>query len=65
MVDVKYVRPLKRLISLPELKAIALTKGSPLEQFALVKRGRLSVIPVKEDEWNYILELEKEVKQEK
>ena len=53
-VDVKYVRKLKRTISLTELKSHA-----ELEELALVRRGnRLSVMPVAEEHWNFILSLE-------
>ncbi|KAK9369696.1 PUA-like domain-containing protein [Lipomyces kononenkoae] len=64
MVDVEYVRPLKRLIGLHELKA-HLAKhntNSPLSDMALMRKSRLSVSPVKEGEWRFILELaDKEV----
>lgn len=54
MVDVKYKRKMKRVISLQELRE---TKG--LEDMALVRKGnRLSVMPVSEDEWNLILAME-------
>ncbi len=57
MVDVRYVRKLKRPLSLKELKLY-----KPLETMRLLQRGnRLSVMPVTEKEWNYILELENEV----
>lgn len=59
MVEVEFVRKLDRIISLPELKALATTKGNELENFDLIKRGRLSVINVKPKEWDYILQLEK------
>ncbi|NIM70876.1 MAG: EVE domain-containing protein [Xanthomonadales bacterium] len=56
MVDIRYRRKLKRVISLAELKAHA----EELEGFALIRRGnRLSVMPVSEQHWNYILGLEK------
>jgi len=54
MVDVKYKRKMKRVISLQELRE---TKG--LEDMALVRKGnRLSVMPISEDEWNLILTME-------
>jgi len=54
MVDVKYIRELKRTISLSELK----TK-TKLKEFSLVRKGnRLSIMPVSKIDWNYILELE-------
>lgn len=55
MVDVKLVRKLKRVITLKELK-----DHEPLEDMRLLKRGnRLSILPVTEKQWNYILSLEK------
>ena len=54
LVDVKLERKLRRTISLAELKAQAALEGMPL-----VRRGnRLSVMPVSEAEWEYILSLE-------
>lgn len=56
MVDVRYKRQLKRLISLQELKKYA---DSRLKGLALVRRGnRLSVLPVSKSHWNFILKLE-------
>ena len=54
MVDVQFVRKLKRTISLTELK------GRPeLEGLTLVRRGnRLSIMPVEEAMWGLILALE-------
>jgi predicted RNA-binding protein with PUA-like domain len=49
MVDVKFVRMLKRFIPLSELKSIHLqhkADGGPLENMALFTRARLSVQPV-------------------
>lgn len=55
-VDVKLVRKLKRVIALDALRKFA--RGS-LSEFALLRRGnRLSVMPVTETEWNFILALE-------
>ena len=55
LVDVKYVRKLKRNIALTELKTYP-----ELSEFQLIKRGnRLSVMPVPDDVWTFILELEK------
>lgn len=55
MVDVKFVRRLKRNISLRELKQHV----QELPDFPLLMRGnRLSVMPVSEEAWNYILSLE-------
>ena len=54
LVNVQLVRKLRRTISLQELKS-----HPELEQLALVRRGnRLSVMPVSEKEWNFILSLE-------
>jgi len=54
MVDVQFVRKLKRTITLEELK------GQPeLEGWALLRRGnRLSILPVEEAMWDRILSLE-------
>ncbi len=54
MVDVKYLRHTRRLISLAELK------GHPaLENMPLLRKGnRLSILPVSQTEWQYILQLE-------
>ncbi len=53
-VDVKFVRQFKRVISLEEMK------GEPrLDGFTLLRRGnRLSVMPVSDDHWNVVLDLE-------
>lgn len=54
MVDVGFVRKLDRPITLAELK-----NRSELEGLALVRRGnRLSVMPVSESQWQFILGLE-------
>ena len=54
LVDVKYVRKIKRTISLQELKL-----HPELEELALVRRGnRLSVMPVSDEHWDFILSLE-------
>lgn len=56
MVDVRLVRRLARMITLDELKA-----HPELEALPLVRRGnRLSVMPVGEEEWGFILGLESE-----
>jgi len=53
-VDVRYVRKLKRIITLSELKA-----HSEVADLPLVKRGnRLSIMPVSRQQWEYILTLE-------
>ena len=54
MVDVKFVRKLKRTITLEELKQLP-----NLKDFALIRRGnRLSIMPVTEEQWEIILGLE-------
>ncbi|HHC71974.1 MAG TPA: EVE domain-containing protein [Thiotrichales bacterium] len=54
MVDVTYVRHLERIITLRELK-----EKRELEGFPLLRRGnRLSIMPVTEKQWNFILSLE-------
>ena len=54
LVDVRYKRTLKRVITLDEIKSL---RG--LGDFALTRRGnRLSVLPVTEAQWKAILELE-------
>ncbi len=54
LVDVKFERRLARTITLKELKARA-----ELADFRLIQRGnRLSIMPVDEADWNFILGLE-------
>jgi predicted RNA-binding protein with PUA-like domain len=54
MVDVKYIRHTKRVISLSELKEYTILKNMPLVR----KGNRLSIMPVSADEWRFILSLE-------
>jgi predicted RNA-binding protein with PUA-like domain len=55
MVDVRFKRKLKRVITLEELKG----HSEALEGLPLLRRGnRLSVMPVTEAQWDYILSLE-------
>jgi len=55
MVDMKYRRKTKRLISLAEIRE----HSGRLEGFALIRRGnRLSVMPVSKEHWDFILSLE-------
>ena len=54
VVDVKPLRKLKRTISLLEIK-----QQPNLQNMSLVKSSRLSVQPVTEEEFNFILEMEK------
>ena len=61
MVDVKYVRPTRRYIPLDELKRVHLehkTAGGPLAGLSLFTKARLSVMPISEEEWDFILEME-------
>ncbi|TAN06213.1 MAG: EVE domain-containing protein [Rhodanobacteraceae bacterium] len=54
LVDVQFVRKLKRVVPLDEIKAL-----TGLGDFALTRRGnRLSVLPVTDKQWNAILALE-------
>jgi predicted RNA-binding protein with PUA-like domain len=55
MVDVKYRRKTRRMISLEEIKQHA----ERLEGFPLIRKGnRLSIMPVSKDHWEFILDLE-------
>lgn len=55
MVDIKFVRKLKRTITLGELK----NYSSVLDDMPLLGKGnRLSIMPVSESHWNFILDLE-------
>jgi predicted RNA-binding protein with PUA-like domain len=51
-VDLVPVKPLKKSVSLDEIKADKI-----LKDMALVKRSRLSVSPVTETQFNRVLEL--------
>lgn len=54
LVDIKFVRKLKRTISLAELR-----EQESLTEMPLVRKGnRLSVMPVTEPQWNAILAME-------
>jgi len=56
MVDLRYVRHLRRNITLAELKTYA---DTALEGLPLVRRGnRLSIMPVTPSQWEFILGLE-------
>ena len=55
MVDVKFVRKLRRLIPLKELQE---HKDAELKDMTVVGKGRLSVQSVRETEWQFILGLE-------
>lgn len=52
MVDVRFVTPFPRQVTLAELKTIPALAG-----MTLLTRGRLSIQPVREEEWRLILEL--------
>lgn len=52
MVDVRFVRELPRPVTLSELKGIPSLSG-----MALLNRSRLSVQPVREEEWSEVLRL--------
>jgi predicted RNA-binding protein with PUA-like domain len=54
LVDVAYVKKLKRLISLTEIKS-----NPALDDMVLVRRGnRLSIMPIDEEHWQIILGME-------
>lgn len=56
LVEVQFERKLKRLISLTELRE----HEAQLPGLQLLRKGsRLSVIPLRDDHWDYILKLEK------
>ncbi len=52
MVDVKALHPLKTPVTLAQIKA-----DPELADIALIKQSRLSVCPIKPDEWQYICQL--------
>ena len=56
MVDVKYQRKLRRVVTLAELK-----QHQALQDCPLVRKGnRLSIMPITEQQWELILELEQQ-----
>ena len=56
MVDVRYVRHLKRPIPLEEIRSHADALGS---EFALIRKGtRLSVMPVTAAQWRHLVSME-------
>jgi predicted RNA-binding protein with PUA-like domain len=56
VVDVKLQRKFPRIITLEELRAHA---GKRLHEFVLLRRGnRLSVMPIAQKDWDFILTLE-------
>ncbi len=54
MVDIKFVKKFSRLISLTELREQTALQGMTL----LRKGNRLSIMPVTEMQWQYIIEME-------
>jgi predicted RNA-binding protein with PUA-like domain len=52
MVDVRYIEPLQRIVTLENIKQNPLLADMPL-----VKRSRLSIQPVSEQEWQVILSM--------
>ncbi len=52
MVDFKAVKPVTKPVTLAQIKA-----DSKLSEMALLKQSRLSVSPVRQNEWDYILKL--------
>jgi predicted RNA-binding protein with PUA-like domain len=61
MVDVKFIRKLKRLVPLKELQEY---KEAELKDMVVVGKGRLSVQPVRQKEWDFILTLEDKIPDE-
>ncbi len=51
-VDTKAVKPVKRPVTLAEMRA-----DRALDEFLLVKQSRLSVVPVRDAEWAHICRL--------
>jgi predicted RNA-binding protein with PUA-like domain len=60
MVNVQFVRKLKRLIPLKELQEY---KDTDLKDMTVVGKGRLSVQSVKQKEWEFILRLEEKAEE--
>ena len=52
VVDVKAMKKLKKPVSLDQIK-----KSSELQDIALVKQSRLSVMPLKKTEWDIIIKM--------
>jgi predicted RNA-binding protein with PUA-like domain len=50
MVDVQAVKKLQAPVALPEIK-----NSAALSEMALVKVGRLSVVPVRPNEWETVI----------
>ncbi|PNW75076.1 hypothetical protein CHLRE_12g497650v5 [Chlamydomonas reinhardtii] len=62
MVDVQLVRRLARPVTLAELRAEGAKAGSPVASMVLINKSRLSVQPVTEEQWNVVMQLEKQDK---
>lgn len=61
MVDVKFVRKLRRQILLAEMRGYQKeheVHGGPLKSLAIVRRQRLSVQPLTKSEYDFLLQLE-------
>jgi predicted RNA-binding protein with PUA-like domain len=56
VVDLKPVKKLKKPVTLQQIKA-----DNRLQEMALLRLSRLSVQPVKDEEWNRVLELANEL----
>ena len=52
VVDVKAIKKLKNSVSLDQIK-----ENSKLQDIALVKQSRLSVMPLKKTEWDIIIKM--------
>ena len=52
MVDLRYVKPLRKMVTLESIK-----QNPMLADMPLVKRSRLSIQPVTENEWRIILSM--------
>tara|TARA_Y100000768_G_scaffold362685_1_gene321685 strand:- start:50 stop:457 length:408 start_codon:yes stop_codon:yes gene_type:complete len=52
VVDVKAIKKLKNSVSLNQIK-----ENKKLKNIALIKQSRLSVMPIKKNEWNEIIKL--------
>jgi predicted RNA-binding protein with PUA-like domain len=63
-VDVKFVRLLKRPLSLAEIRlhhGEHVKNDGPLKNLMLIKRVRLSIQPLNKEEYQFILELEQQM----
>lgn len=59
MVDVQFERELRRPVTLAALREeAARTEASALKDMVLLRRSRLSVQPVSEEEWAHVMRLE-------